>query len=178
MKLESKRLEICPINLRHKEEIFEYRKDKEANKYQSWIPENLESVEAFINKVHPKVDVPDTWFQVVIIEKKLGKVIGDIGIHFLEEESQQVDIGYTLHQSFQGKGYATEAVGRVIDYLFIDLNKHRITASLDPENIKSIQLLERIGFRKEAYFKESLWIDGKWVDDIIYGMLKKEWKNR
>lgn len=59
-----------------------------------------------------------------------------------------------LSLNSQGKGYATEAAIGVIDYLFSDLKKHRITASVDPINIKSVALLERIGMRKEAHFNE------------------------
>ena len=63
-----------------------------------------------------------------------------------------------------------------IDYLFNSLSKHRIIASVDPQNVPSIRLLERLNFRQEAHFRESLLIDGKWVDDVIYGLLKKDWK--
>ncbi len=59
--------------------------------------------------------------------------------------------------------------------MFKNLNKHRIIGSIDPRNNRSIGLLERLGFRREAHFKQSLLIDGKWVDDIIYAILKREW---
>ncbi len=55
------------------------------------------------------------------------------------------------------------------------INKHRIIASIDPINIASIKLIERLGFRKEAHFIESLFFHGQWVDDLIYALLEKEW---
>jgi RimJ/RimL family protein N-acetyltransferase len=55
------------------------------------------------------------------------------------------------------------------------LKKHRIITSIDPENTNSIKLVERIGFRKEAHFIESLFINGKWVDDIVYAITRKDW---
>lgn len=79
----------------------------------------------------------------------------------------QCELGCTLSKEHQGKGFATEAMKNTIDYLFNSLNKHRITASIDPRNIESIRLVERLSFRKEAHFKQSLLIDGKWVDDIM-----------
>ena len=63
------------------------------------------------------------------------------------------------------------------DYLFRNLNKHRIITSIDPENKSSVRLIERIGFRKEAHFIKSLWLNGKWVDDLIYALLNEEWTN-
>ena len=74
-----------------------------------------------------------------------------------------------------GKGYATEALRAMVDYLFANLGKHRIVASVDPRNTPSIRLIERLGFRKEAHFKESYYLRGEWVDDIIYAMLRTEW---
>ena len=64
----------------------------------------------------------------------------------------QVEIGYTLSPQYQGKGYGVEAVHSIIDYLFNNLNKHRITASVDPENTKSINLIEKLGMRERSTF--------------------------
>jgi len=177
MKLETTRLIIRPIRIEDKLEIFEYRSDRETNKYQGWIPTTLLDVEIFIRRISKQIDEPETWFQFVIMEKETQKLIGDIGIHFFDRENKQAEIGCTLNKKFQNKGYATESIKRVIDYLFKELRKHRIIASIDPDNKNSIRLVERIGFRKEAHFVESLMINGKWVDDLIYAMLKKEWGN-
>lgn len=176
MILEAKRLIIRPISLNDKNEILEYRSDKETNKYQGWIPETIDDVITFIGKTAKKINEPETWFQFVIIEKGTQKIIGDLGIHFFDNENKQVEIGCTLNKDFQNKGYATESIKRVMDYLFNDLHKHRIITSIDPENKNSIRLVERIGFRKEAYFVESLFLNGKWVDDLIYSLIEKDWE--
>ena len=176
MELTTERLIMRPITLDDKRAIFEYRRDKEVNKYQGWIPETVEDAEIFIGKISKEINVPETWFQFVIIEKEYQKIIGDLGIHFLDLENQQAEIGCTLNKDFQDKGYATESVKKVIDYLFKELNKHRIITSIDPDNKSSIRLVERIGFRKEAHFVESLWLNGKWVDDIIYALIEKDWE--
>jgi RimJ/RimL family protein N-acetyltransferase len=112
----------------------------------------------------------------VIIKKDNDELIGDVGVHFVDLAGFQVELGITLNQIHHGKGFATEALTGIIDYLFDDLNKHRITVSIDPRNTKSIQLFERLGFRKEAHFKQIAFIDGEWADDLIYAMLKEEWE--
>jgi RimJ/RimL family protein N-acetyltransferase len=56
------------------------------------------------------------------------------------------------------------------------LKKHRIIASVDPENIASLQLCERMKMRNEAHFMESIWFKDRWVDDVVYGILDREWK--
>jgi len=177
MLLETKRLIIRPIKIEDKNEVFKYRSDRETNKYQGWIPTTLSDVETFIGKISKQINEPKTWFQFIIIEKETQKIIGDLGIHFFDNENKQAEIGCTLNINFQNRGYATESIKRVIDFLFKELKKHRIITSIDPDNKNSIRLVERIGFRKEAHFVESLFINGKWVDDLIYAMIEKDWEN-
>ena len=59
-------------------------------------------------------------------------------------------------------------------YLFKDLKKHRVMASVDPDNERSIHLLEKLGLRKEAHFKKSYLIGSVYYDDCIYALLDEE----
>lgn len=172
----SERILIRPIEKDDAESLFGYRSDALTNKYQCWIPKNITEVYEFIDtRIAKSINVFDTWFQLAIIHKDKNLLIGDIGLHFIDEQSKQVEIGCTIDKNFQGKAFATEALERVIDFLFKELNKHRIKASVDPRNIGSIKLMEKLGFRKEAHFKQSIFSNGEWVDDIIYAILKEEW---
>mgnify|MGYP000507102768 CR=1 FL=1 len=167
---------LRPIASNDNEKVFAYRSDSEINKFQGWIPKNIEEVNDFISKNPETMNIPDSWFQLVIIENATQELIGDIGLHFIDKENFQCEIGCTIRKDDQGKGIATEVMRAIVNYLFNDLKKHRIVASIDPANINSIKLVERLGFRKEGHFKESLFIDGEWVDDIVYAILNNEWK--
>lgn len=171
--IETERTILRPIELKDNREILSYRSDSETNKYQGWIPKTLTDVNEFIAKNSNEFNVPETWFQLVVMDKATDTIIGDVGIHFIDHH--QSEIGCTLRKNCHGKGFATESLKAVIDYLFIILDKHRIIGSIDPENTESIGLIERLGFRKEAHFIESLLINGEWVDDIVYAILKTEW---
>jgi len=175
MILETKRLQLRPININDTYAIFNYRSDAEANRFQGWIPKSIADVEVFIGKLAQKPNLSETWYQLALIEKETGHFVGDIGIHFIGDKNLQVELGYTVAKEKQGLSYATEAVKSIIDYLFHSLNKHRITASADPKNTPSIKVLEKLGFRKEAHFIESYYQDGKWLDDVVYALLAKEW---
>jgi RimJ/RimL family protein N-acetyltransferase len=180
MEFKTERLYIRPVSVDDKASIFRYRSDCETSMFLSLRPNTVDDVAEFINKTSSVINVPGTWFQFVIINQETKMLIGDIGIHFLENDSEnrQVEIGYTLDKEFRGKGYATEALSVIIDFLIKSLNKHRIVASIDPINVDSIRLVERMGFRKEAHFVESLFLHGKWVDDLVYAMLAKEWEHK
>lgn len=155
--------------------IFSYRSDFDENKYQGWFPDSAEDVCDYIKNMPKVMDVANVCFQFVIILASEIRLIGDMGIIFTNHNNTQAEIGCTLHKDYQRKGYATEALKAMVDYLFGTLDKHRIVASIDPRNTPSIQLIERLGFRKEAHFRESYYLRGEWVDDIIYAKLKGEW---
>lgn len=99
-----------------------------------------------------------------------NKVIGDISIWYTEMK-ETVEIGYAFNDAYSGKGYATEALRSVIEYLFSIVKIHRIQANLDARNISSAKLCERVGMRKEAHFIEDYWNKGEWTDSFIYGIL-------
>ncbi len=172
----SMRLYLRPVDLEDAEEIFEYKSNKEVNKFQGFIPKSIEEVEIFIqNKTAREINIENTWFQFVIVHERDTKIIGDVALHFLEGGNNQVELGISLSLDYQQQGYAKEAMKTVLSYLFRDLKKHRIIASVDPRNKPSIQLIESLKMRKEAHFKKSLFIENEWVDDVIYAILKEEY---
>ena len=177
IELSTDRLFLRPVTILDAETLYNYRSDAVTNQYQGWIPKTIDDAQNFISKVSEKIDEYDTWFQFAIISKVDGELVGDIGIHFFDVDRYQLEIGCTLAKSHHGKGFASEALVATIDYLFEDLNKQRITCSIDPQNQASIKMVERLGFRKEAHFKQSIYVDGEWYDDVVYAILKDEWKN-
>lgn len=173
--IETERLHLKPIERTDASALFDYRSDAVTNKFQGWIPKKIEDAYEYINKTTSEFDVVDSWFQLVIIDKNSNQIIGDIGVHFLDADKKQVELGITVAKIQQREGFATEALKGIITYLFDTFNKRRITASIDPDNKNSIKLFERLGFRKEAHFKESLLINEVWKDDVIFAILKNEW---
>lgn len=173
--IQTNRLIIRPFDRDDRQSFFAYKIMPEAVRFQSWRPQTLAEVDNFIREVQAVVpDTPGTWLQVAICLKENGELIGDIGMHFLED-GRQMEIGYTLSPVHWGKGYAAEAVTAMINYLFRGLKKHRITASVDPRNARSIALLERLGMRREAYFVKSYPEGDTWLDDVVYAILEEEW---
>lgn len=116
------------------------------------------------------------WYQPAIELKSTGEVIGDVAFLRKRQDSRQATLGYTLAQAYWHQGYASEAVRAIMDYLFAELDLHRIIADCDSENSASVKLLERLGFRREAHFIESYRLEDCWGDEYQYGLLKREWK--
>ena len=172
----SRRLCLRRLQGSDAETLYFYRSSPQINQYQCWRPESIEEVREFIEKqTELLLDTPNTWFQLAICDKDSGTMLGDCGFHFLDQNSCQSEIGFTIYTPYQGNGYAEEAATAMISYLFFELAKHRVIASVDPRNFPSVQVLERVGLRKEAHFRKSFWFDNDWVDDVVYAILADEW---
>ncbi len=102
----------------------------------------------------------------------------DCALKINEHDELQAEIGYTLARAYQGKGIASEAVSRVLDYVFRTLGLHRVIAITDCENAASITLLERLGLCREGHFIQNVWFKGKWGDEYLYAILQEEWLSK
>lgn len=155
--------------------LFAYRADPEVSRYQGWRPESLSDAKSFIrNQSGLAEPSPGQWFQRAIRRIDDGTLIGDLGLCLSDDK--QAEFGITLAPSAQGHGFAREALGGLFRALFGRLDVHRVHASVDPRNASSMALLKAVGMRQEAHFQESLWSRGEWVDDVIFAMLAREWR--
>jgi RimJ/RimL family protein N-acetyltransferase len=159
-------------------EFVRYRSDPEVARYQSWSPsysrEEGLSFLASQKAIHP--DMAGTWFQFAVEVKATGALAGDCAFCAHEDEPRTGEIGFTFARGHQGHGYASEAVARLLQYAFETLQKHRIVAITDTKNARSIVLLERLGMRREAHFRQNVWFKGGWGDEYLYAMLRDEWR--
>jgi RimJ/RimL family protein N-acetyltransferase len=85
-------------------------------------------------------------------------------------------IGWLLGRKYQGQGLATEAVRALVTAGFEQLRLHRIFARTGRDNDRSWRLMESLGMRREAHFRESHVVKGKWRDEFIYAILAEEWQ--
>ena len=179
LQLETERLLINALQLSDAPAIFGARTHPKTNIYLPWKPKAVEEVEEWILKAAAlPPNTEGSWQLLGIRLKESNLLVGDVGIHYLPPHNQQAEIGYMILEAHQGKGYATEALWAVLDFLFGTYHKHRVTAAVDPENESSIRLLKRLGMRMEAHHLKSFWMGGKWTDDMIFALLSKEWEQQ
>jgi RimJ/RimL family protein N-acetyltransferase len=175
--LESARLRIDCLKISDADEIHHYRSMPEVARFQSWDAETAKDAAAYIaGATDADFGKEGTWFQLAVREKETANLIGDIGLHFLDVDGHQVEVGITISPERQKLGLASEALVTVLDYLFVVLRKHRVVASIDRDNQASNGMLQKVGFRQEGHLVQSLLIDGEWVDDVVFGLLASEWE--
>lgn len=105
-----------------------------------------------------------------------GELVGVIGLNRIEWENRIGCPGYWLAEGFQGKGIMTQSCRALVNYAFTELNLNRIDIRCAFENSKSRAIPERLGFRHEGVIRQAEWLYDKFVDHVVYGMLKSEWE--
>lgn len=180
MLLNTQRLIIRNFKDSDLESFLAYRNDPEVAKYQGWgTPYPREKGLRFLEEMK-QLETPKVgqWLQVAIELKETGEMIGDLGIRVKKEDPRQVIVGFTIASTHWRKGYTFEAMTCLLEYLFKELNMHRVSADCDVENIASYRILEKLGFRREAHFVESYLTDGVYASEYHYGLLQREWHAR
>jgi RimJ/RimL family protein N-acetyltransferase len=178
-RLETARLVLRRFTPADAEPFARYRSIPEVARHQSWdAPYPVEQARGFVAWLaerHP--DEPGEWFQLAIaLREDPDRIVGDVGFRCRVEEPAIVDIGFTLDPAAQGKGIATEAVGELLRYLFVERGKHKVSADCDTRNDGSWRLLERLGFRREGELRSSYRDAGTWADEYLYGLVVADWR--
>jgi len=105
-----------------------------------------------------------------------NQLIGVVGFNDLDFVNKIGYIGYWLAKQYQGKGIMTQSVAALITYGFDELSLNRIDLRAAKENKASRAIAERLGFKKEGMLRQVEWLYDHYVDHIVYGLLKDEWK--
>ncbi|AGK53816.1 GNAT family N-acetyltransferase [Bacillus sp. 1NLA3E] len=107
------------------------------------------------------------------IERKDQKgLIGTIGFNLWSPIHRRAEIGYEIHSYFWNRGYATEAVMKIVSYGFENLKLNRIGAIVLSENEASIHLLKKLGFEEEGILRDYIYQNGESLDTYVLGLVK------
>ena len=176
MELTTARLQLDALRPDDAEVLFAYRADPAVARFQGWRPADVVAVRDFIDAQAAMVPgQAGGWFQRAIRLRDSGSLIGDLGVSLPGQVEASVEFGVSIMPAHQGHGYASEAVRALFALVFDRLGRHRIHASVDPRNVASLAMLRALGMRQEAHHRESLWLHGEWVDDVVFAMLAGEW---
>lgn len=156
--------------------------------YVKWI--NNPKVRKYARDIIPNsVDDAKRWFEpsergipdyigFVIWHKKDKKPIGIIELSLIDWINGWANVGISIGEpAYWNKNIATESTELLIQYAFNELNLNKLQAGTAIENIGSWNVAEKIGFLIEGIKKHEMYVDGKYVDEKTYGLLKEDWVN-
>jgi ribosomal-protein-serine acetyltransferase len=107
-----------------------------------------------------------------------GKLVGMIGLHYIDWKNSATSIGYFLSEEAQGNGIITRAVSSLLKYLFETIKINRVEIQVAVNNHKSIAIPERLSFVNEGIRRDGQWLYDHYEDLVTYSMLAKDWNNK
>ena len=144
------------------EAISAYRSDPDVRIHQGWRKTDPDHVRGEIEQMLGRVPgEPGGWVQFSVETLDEGELIGDVGLCPDREEPDVMLVGYTVAPVHQGKGYASEAVGVLVDYALDTLEADVVRAYADAGNVASVRVAANVGLLVVERFEETD-ADGSW----------------
>jgi ribosomal-protein-alanine N-acetyltransferase len=110
---------------------------------------------------------------LAIADAGSGEAVGVVVLLFRRQPGT-VDIGYWLIERARGRRLASHAVALLARWALTDAGLARVEALVDPENIASQRVLERVGFRREGHLRSYLVFNERRVDALIYSLIPSD----
>lgn len=178
--LETERLRLRPFTRGDVDAVFAYRQREDVARF---------LFDAALSREECALAVQQRTAQTALVEEGdkivLGvelaatrELFGEVSLIWRSVDSQQGEVGWILHPDYHGHGYGTEAAGAMLDLAFRQAKLHRVIARCAAENGPSFHLMERLGMRREAHFREHAITKGVWDEEFIYAILADEWLAR
>jgi len=104
-----------------------------------------------------------------------GAFAGSIGCHPISWPDRSCSVGYWLDAAHEGTGLITRGCAVMLDYLIGELGLHRVEIRCGTENHRSGAVPQRLGFTREGIIRDGQWVNNRWVDLVVWGILAEEW---
>ena len=175
--IETERLSLRPLTAGDLDDVHAYYSRPEVTRYLYWDVRDRERSREALDEYSGRaaLDGEGDGLVLAMVARDLGRVVGQVNLHWYSEEHRQGEIGFVVNPTHHGRGLAGEAAAAMLRLGFEDLGLHRITGRCDARNLASARLMDRLGMRREAHLVENEYVKGEWTDELVYAMLEQEW---
>lgn len=172
--LDTDRLIIRKILPRDAEDMYEYTSREDVTEYLTWYPHpNLKYTRQYIRDIG-RCYLNGSFFDWGIIWKENNKFIGTCGFTSIDTANNSAEAGYVINPDYKSRGIATEALHRVLEFAFYDLEFERVEAKHIVGNDASAAVMKKCGMSFEGIKRHGMIIKNEYRDIAIYSILKKE----
>jgi [ribosomal protein S5]-alanine N-acetyltransferase len=127
-------------------------------------------------RIRQSTSADATWYAAwAVLAKRDDAFIGMVNYHARQVWNRRLAVGWIQTPRFEGQGYMTEAMQALLRHCFDGLHTHRVEAEIEPDNLRSQRLAERLGFRREALLRDRLCVAGEPRSIWMYALLQPEW---
>lgn len=177
--LRTERLTLRPFTRGDVDAVYVYRRREDVARYLFDTPLSREECALAVQQRTSQVALAAEGDKIVLgVELKAnGALIGEVSLIWRSVEARQGELGWIFDPAYHGQGFATEASNAMLDLAFGPGDIHRISARCDVRNDASWRLMERLGMRREAHFREHAIFKSRWDEEFVYALLWQEWQS-
>ncbi len=178
--LETRRLILRELTLDDADFRFRHFSDPEIVELTAFdAPQGIEGAREELLTYAIRIFQDNKGIRWGIVPKGEDRLVGTLGYHrWINEGGYHARMGYDLAASHRRKGIMTEAMTAALDYGFGAMGLNRVEVLTDPRNEASKALVRRLGFRQEGVLREDTFFHGRFLDDVCFSLLAREWRAR
>ncbi|WEJ34857.1 GNAT family protein [Devosia sp. SD17-2] len=175
--IETERLKLRPFTRGDVDDVFAYRSLEIVARYLFDPPLSREECAMAVQQRTTQTGMEEDGDRIILAVESRdgGPVIGEVSLILRSRDARQGELGWIFHPHSQGRGLASEAARAMLSLAFDGVKLHRVFARCDALNAPSWRLMERLGMRREAHFREHALFKGRWDEEFIYAILAREW---
>lgn len=173
--LETNRLILRKFKIEDTENVFKnYASSDLVTKYMTW--ETHSSIEVTRQYLENLIEnyKNNEFFDWSIVLKSTNEVIGSIGAKKLDKIISKVEVGYCIGEKWWNQGIVTEALKRVISFLFDEVGVNRIEAFHDIRNLVSGKVMQKCGMKFEGFLRQAYKFKNGLSDVLLYSILRED----
>jgi RimJ/RimL family protein N-acetyltransferase len=175
---ETERLILRPFERADFEALCAYQTQPQAQRYLERGARDINDVAAGLELMRRQVSLqrPGDTLALAIVRRGDKQLIGQAALRWSDATAGQSEIRFCLNPLHAGYGYATEAVSALLDLAFDTYRMHRVFARCDGRNNRAAKLLQKLGMRLEAHYREHALFQGEWDEELHFAILDREWR--
>lgn len=175
--IETPRLMLRSFERDDYDALCAYQPLREMQRYLEWPVRDHADVLTGLNLMRRQVALqrPGDTLSLAVVRKRDHKLVGQISLRWADATASQGEVRFAIDPHHWNNGYASEAVTAVLDLAFDHFKIHRVSARCDGRNHRSAKLLQKLGMRLEAHYREHALFQGEWDEELHFAILDREW---
>ena len=172
----TRRLILRPVRMSDAQDLYEYSRDPEVARHVLWdAHRSIHQTRGYLRYIirQYRLGQPGTFVIELAAEKR---VIGTIGLMWVQQDSRSAEIGYSLGRAYWNRGLMTEAVRAILAFCFDTLRLNRVEAQHETDNPASGVVMRHAGMRHEGLLRQRVYNKGRYVDVALYAILRGEYE--
>ena len=173
--LRTPRLTLRAARMTDARDMYAYSQDPEVARHVLWEAHaSIHQTRNYLRYIlrQYRAGAPGTFVIELTGERR---VIGTIGLMWMQRENRSAEVGYSLSRQYWNQGMMTEALEEILRFCFETLRLNRVEAQYEIDNPASGAVMRHAGMRREGMLRQRVYNKGRYVDVELYAILRDDY---